>query len=343
MEMGYGLAYSIYMLPEGEISISGGAQLDGVTQGDGSHLVGETITLNSPSWQEVTLSDNDDSFGDNDDQRLDGEQTIGDTTYPSGTVTEAEFKIVLSDGENYWTVIGFNVNDSSTSYSSIEGLAFIGEPGEFPPVGVPLTVVHAEDFPNYAAVDYVTPICFSRGTLIETESGLMPVEHIEVGERVMTRDSGYQPVQWRGARLWPAIGKFAPILFKTGVIGNDRPLRLSPQHRVRMDGWQVELVSGNKAALVPALHMVNDQDIVVEEGGVIEYHHLMFDRHQIIYSEGAETESFHPGAASVGALDAAQRDELYRIFPSLQTEIASYGPCILPSLSKAEAKILRSM
>ena len=40
-------SYTIYSLGESQISISGGAELSGYDQGDGSHLVGETITLYS--------------------------------------------------------------------------------------------------------------------------------------------------------------------------------------------------------------------------------------------------------------------------------------------------------
>ena len=43
--------YSIYVLDEADITLSS-SQLDGVTQGDGSHLVGVTLTLNSPAFTE---------------------------------------------------------------------------------------------------------------------------------------------------------------------------------------------------------------------------------------------------------------------------------------------------
>lgn len=105
--------FSIFMLGESQISISGGAQLDGVTQGDGSHLVGQTITLNSNAWNEVNIRDNDRNFSDNDSiQRLDGAQDIDGTTYANNTRVEAEYGLTLTDGVNYWQVVGFNVNNS---------------------------------------------------------------------------------------------------------------------------------------------------------------------------------------------------------------------------------------
>ena len=98
--------YSIWILEESNLSVSGGVTLDGITQGDGSHLVGETITLNSADWLEVDISDvgSDTRFDDNDgNQRLDGAQTIDGVTYSSGTVIEAEYRIIVQDsvGNSY--------------------------------------------------------------------------------------------------------------------------------------------------------------------------------------------------------------------------------------------------
>jgi hypothetical protein len=175
------LAYSIYVLNESDLTISGGGILDGVTQGDGSHLVGRTITINSPSWYSVNINDDDPNFQDNDgSQRLNGGQTINGTSYANNNVVEAEYSLVLSDGTNTWTVVGFNVNDSSPAYATVEGLAFIGGSGGFPPRGVPLTVVSNGEGPSFVATSYATPICFTAGTLIDTADGPCPVEDIGV-------------------------------------------------------------------------------------------------------------------------------------------------------------------
>jgi hypothetical protein len=164
--------YSIFVLGESQISISGGGQLDGVTQGDGSHLTGLTITLNSSAWVPIEISDNDPDFQDNDNsQRLFGAQSIDGTTYANNTVVEAEYGITLTDGTNTWQLVGFNVNNSSPSYGTVEGLAFIGGPGGFPPVGVALTVGGTFEGPVFAVDEYATPICVVAGTMVETPQG----------------------------------------------------------------------------------------------------------------------------------------------------------------------------
>lgn len=71
------MAYDIYVLDERDLTISGGEQLDGVTQGDRSHLDGLTITMNTNNWYAVNVCDNDIEFDDVDGKQiLDGAQTI---------------------------------------------------------------------------------------------------------------------------------------------------------------------------------------------------------------------------------------------------------------------------
>ncbi len=334
------MAYNIYVLNETNLTISGGAVLDGVTQGDGSHLVGRTIMINSPSWYSVAINDDDPNFQDNDSsQKLNGAQTINGTNYGNNTVVEAEYSLVLTDGTNTWTVVGFNVNDSSPAYATVEGLAFIGGSGGFPPHGVPLTVVSNGEGPNFAATSYATPICFAAGTLIETADGPRPVEEIVVGTLVRTLHDGLQPVRWRDGRDFPATGAFAPILFRAGAIGNSRPLRLSPQHRIRIADWRTQLWCGEDAVLIAAQQFVNGTDIVVDQGGMVTYHHLMFDRHQIVFAEDVPTESFYPGEIGISGMDDATRQELFTLFPSLRDEPGGYS-AVHPSLRAPEAQVL---
>lgn len=337
--------YDIYVLEEDAISISGGVGLDGVSQGTGEHLFEETITLNSASWAPVSISDagaSDNNFQDNDGgQRLDGPATLNGTTYASNTAVEAEYGIVLSDGVNSWTLVGFNVNNSSPAFGTVEGLAFIGGPGGFPPVGVPLLVTSFFEGPNFAVADYATPICMATGTLVRTDSGLVAVEHITAGDLVFTRDHGLQAVRWSGARTVKCMGQFAPVRFEAGAIHNTRPLVLSQQHRVLVEGWQAELLFGESEVLVPAVHLLNDHNIRLVKAGHVTYHHLLLDTHAVIETEGVWTESLHPGAEALNALLPLARAEIAALFPSLANP--EHGLSLgYPTLRRTEACVLRS-
>lgn len=325
--------YSVWILEESNITVSGGNSLDGITQGDGSHLVGETITLLNNNWLESTIRDNDANFDDNDGgQRLDGAQTIDGTTYGDGTRVEAEYRIVLEDADgNTYVALAFNVLNSSPAYATNEGLAFVGPPQGWPPVGVPLTVTQATEGPGsmgqpaIPTTDLVVP-CFTPGTRIDTPRGAVPVESLAVGDLVITRDRGPLPLKWIGqVALEPmqlaANPALQPIRLRAGALGAGRPQRdmlLSPQHRVLLSGWQTELMFGSDEVLAAALHLVNGSTIAVaHDVSAITYIHLMFERHEVIYADGLATESFRPGPMTLPALPAAAQRELLHLFPDL--------------------------
>ncbi|PPB80720.1 Hint domain-containing protein [Albidovulum inexpectatum] len=298
--------YNLWILGESNISVSGGKTLDGITQGDGSHLVGETITLNAPNWEKVQISDDDPVFADNDgNQGLAGAQTIDGITYADGTRVESEYKLTLLDAAtgNTYTVVAFNVREpgSQNSYGTIEGLAFIGPDGAWPPVNKPLTVVAATEGPrhndtNFEYVDHVAP-CFTPGTRIATPDGPRPVETLRAGDLVLTLDHGPCPVRLAlrtrlSAAQLRAAPHFTPVVIPRGSMGNglpERDLIVSPHHRMLLRGPLCDLLFSAPEVLAAAAHLpwARPQDPIQ----AVEYIHLLFDRHEILLAEGAATES----------------------------------------------------
>ena len=183
-------------------------------------------------------------------------------------------------------------------------------------------------------------ICFARGSRIKTMQGEVAVEDLEAGDRVLTLDNGYQPIRWIGSTRRAAVGRLAPVCFAPGAIGNEHPLRLSPQHRVLLRGWQASVLFGESEVLVPAKALVNDRSIRIEEGGEVEYFHMLFDRHEIVFAEGVPCESFHPGEQSWKALDAATRAEILELFPQLAEDRVDYGATARMVLKDYEGRIL---
>ena len=69
--------------------------------------------------------------------------------------------------------------------------------------------------------------------------------------------------------------------------------------------------------------------------------HLMFDRHQVIYSEGLPTESFLPGPQTTKSFEAEIVEEITSIFPELDVRTGDgYGPAARPLLKRYEAEAL---
>ncbi|MEO1734304.1 MAG: Hint domain-containing protein [Pseudomonadota bacterium] len=298
-------AYSIFVLGESQLTISNGDILDGVSQGDGSHLVDginddppvfTTITLNSNNWQEIAIDDDDSNFRDNDgNQRLDGAQDVDGTVFADGTVVEAEYSITVTDGTTEYTMLAFNVRNSSPSYATVEGLAFIGGPGGFPPINQPLTVIGAAEGPNFQAAEYATPICYAAGTLIRSVSGDIPVEHLNPGDLVATADNGFLPITWCDRRLVLPVGRFAPIRIPAGCLGATQDTLVSQQHRVLVGGPEVELLFGEAEVFVTAKSLVDAGIASTAKPAHLTYCHIGFAGHEVIRANGIASESYFDG------------------------------------------------
>jgi hypothetical protein len=193
---------------------------------------------------------------------------------------------------------------------------------------------------TFSNIDNV--ICFTPGTFILTETGARPVEALRIGDRIVTRDNGLQPLRWIGSKTVAATGNLAPVRIGASVLGSDRALLVSPQHRVLFEGYQAELLFGTSEVLVSATHLIDGQGVVQVEGGNVTYIHLMLERHEVIYAEGAATESFHVGLGGVETLSSQSREDLFRCFPHLRADPCSYGDTARVCLKRHEAVYLRN-
>lgn len=139
----------------------------------------------------------------------------------------------------------------------------------------------------------VACVAFIRGTRITLHDGRqMPIEDLSVGDRVLTRHAGAQPVRWIGQSTLRATGAFAPVRIKAGTLNNTRDLIVSPEHRLFIYQRSDAIGAGRRELLVKARHLVNGVTVTVEDGGFVDYFQLAFDEHQIIYAEGIAAESF---------------------------------------------------
>jgi len=160
------------------------------------------------------------------------------------------------------------------------------------------------------------PHCFAAGTKIATVRGEVAVQDLQAGDIVLTMDSGLKPIQWIGGREVSGLGKFAPIRFQAGAIGNVRDLVVSPMHRILVRGLKANPGFGESEMLVPARQLVDGDQIIIDPVDRVEYFHILFDQHELVFSDGAATESFYPGA-KVLREDVALRLELQTLFPGL--------------------------
>lgn len=207
-------------------------------------------------------------------------------------------------------------------------------------------IVETLDFSN---IENVVP-CFTAGTLIKTLGGELRADEILPGDLVLTRDAGYQPVRWVGARTLSAAQLCAradlrPMTIRAGALGKNQPerdLTVSPQHRMLLCNPQTQLWFGEDEVLVAAIHLTCLAGVsqrVPQDG--VTYVHLMFDDHQIINGDGAWSESFQPGQQALDGMESAQRDEIFALFPELSgTPSERAYPAARATLKAHEARVL---
>ena len=186
----------------------------------------------------------------------------------------------------------------------------------------------------------VNLLCFATGTLISTENGDVAIEQLKPGIRVATKDHGFQPLRLLASRRVAAIGAYAPVVFAPGAIGNLRELRVTPQHRILSEGYWSELLFGEDAVLVPAISFVNGRTVSRREGGMIEYFHMVFDQHEIVFAEGAQAESLYVCAQSLLSMADDLQTQIRAIFPDCRTWNSRDHGVARPCLTKAEGRLL---
>lgn len=183
-----------------------------------------------------------------------------------------------------------------------------------------LVALDRAEFPDHVP-------CFVRGTLIRTDRGEVRVEDLAPGMLVMTRDRGLRPLAWVGRRLIDAATLAArahlrPIRIRAGALGQGLPRRdllVSPQHRILVRSRIALRMFGAAEILVAAKQLLQIEGIdIATDLPEVEYVHFLFDRHEIVLAEGAETESLHTGPEALKSVGPAARAEIFAIFPELR-------------------------
>lgn len=288
-----------------------------------------------------------------DDSNGSGDALFGDFTHTGGgDVPDQNVTASTASGINVgdtidvryqYTVTGSDGSSGNVHFIATNSAANYGPNmvADFPMVpGVTYTF---GTFNTDGAVDYDDLVpCFTPGTLILTTKGQVPIETLTEGDMIFTRDNGFQPLRWIGQRRVPAQGAFAPIRIAKGTFGSDRPLLISPNHRVLIHGAMAQLLFAETEVLVAAKHLTNSDGVSRMTGGLVTYIHILFDQHEIVVSNSAFSESFFPGPSVMNSMETGSRNEVLHLFPELaDRDHSGFGSTARTCLTRHEAQLLQ--
>nr|WP_022703901.1 Hint domain-containing protein [Pseudorhodobacter ferrugineus] len=258
---------------------------------------------------------------------------------------DPEQGFIVTDGTQSYTVTLIDVRDVGTRL-----LMFVDE---IPPANVDLWVVRMAIDRTAQVVGARAAggvICFAPDTSIRTADGAKLIQDLRPGDAIATKDNGLQQILWTGHRRMTgarlhAMPHLRPIRFRAGALGLGRPdedLLVSPQHRMLVKGPAAMALFNAPEVLVAAEDLVNDHSIHVDlTQREVTYIHILLERHQVIWANGLETESFHPSNTALDLVEADQRHRLLQLLPGLADNPHVYGDYARRNLSGSEAAILR--
>ncbi|WP_299549889.1 Hint domain-containing protein [uncultured Tateyamaria sp.] len=281
-----------------------------------------TLQLRPGATGTRVFIDDDDAVFD----EVDATQSLGEavdldgTNYAVGTTINTAYDLINTATGHQ--VTSFHFGGDGFQQGAVDGIASTVElvPGTAYTFNTERT---SHQQPNQYA-NFVS--CLASGAMILTPDGSRAVETLRVGDLVQTEDAGPQPVRWVGARTVAGVGDFAPVRLSAGFLGLEQPLFVSPQHRMLVEGADIELMFGVDSAFVAAKHLCDGRRGRVTPCAAVTYHHLMFDTHEVIWANGARTESFLPEIMGLHGLDRAARDELFALFPELAGDASQVLP-----------------
>ena len=177
--------------------------------------------------------------------------------------------------------------------------------------------------------------CFLRGTTIRTAEGDRKIEDLAVGDLLPTVFAGTRPIQWIGRYRYrrsdsakPWVRSVRPIRIARSALGPNVPcadLHVSEAHALLIDG-----------VLVAAGNLVNSTTITrYDARGLdeLEYFHIKLQRHDVIYAEGAPSETLLEVAEN-----AVNFAEYLRRFGPVTSEEKPCAPVLRYEYRKGEIK-----
>jgi len=268
-----------------------------------------------------------------------------------------EDKIDLDDIYNFDTLARWNEENPTNSFSNPLQWLKSDQAGNDGLTGLdtdadPINLMNNGAFINASDLtqENTGVVCYGAATRIETIEGPKAIERLKPGDLVKTGGNGHRPIRWIGGRTifyaeLQAHPNLVPIRIKAGAMGKGLPKRdliVSQHHRMVVSSDLSSAETGSKEIFISAKDLIGVPGIEIAiDLTEITYWHFICDQHQVVFAEGAASESLYTGPEALKMLGAEARAEIYQIFPQLRHTPPHYAPKpARPILSQEDSKSL---
>lgn len=210
-------------------------------------------------------------------------------------------------------------------------------PGGSPSGGGPPSGGGTTGGPPDSALDLIpgdigAPNCFLEGTRIRVPLGYAAIEHLSRGDSIIDVNGKRHSILYIAKAEITLISgmehlyhRWFPVRIPVGTFGEGRPYRdtyLSQQHRILVDGPEVELVLAEQQALAPACGFVDFGASLETSLRKITYYHILCEEHVILMANGMPCETLFLGDLLVRGAKTAAKDEAQHFFGDLVARIS---------------------
>ena len=190
---------------------------------------------------------------------------------------------------------------------------------------------------------------FTRGSLVDTETGPISVEDLLPGDRVITHEDKAEPVLWIGKTTLvpsrPGAGGRSHKLtrIQADSFGMQKPLGCviaGPSARLLSTPGHLRTLFGGKPVLTPVQEFHDGMNIVETAPPTpVELFHLCLPRHAVIRVGGLQFETYHPGVNALRMISQAMRSVYLNLFAHID-ELRDFGPQVFPRSGDGEVDAL---
>lgn len=192
---------------------------------------------------------------------------------------------------------------------------------------------------------------FAHGTLIATDSGPVAIEDLLPGTMIQTRDADFQRLDWIGSitlvphtsdtRVAPA--KLTRITENSVGLGKpERDIVFGPHARILRRNPVCQSLFGTDAAFAPVNAFIDGVSIIeVAPVSPVRVFHLGLDGQHVIFANGLEVESFHPGRSDATGVPPMLMSLFFEMFPWINN-LNDFGQMRVPRLSGDDIRALES-